>query len=49
MLTTLPERAVRHPDYRSDWDSYYNGDSQLSPSRAAEIVEELSRPDSRTG
>lgn len=33
-----------HPDYRDDWGIYYDGDSQLRPSRAAEIVEQLSRP-----
>jgi DNA-binding CsgD family transcriptional regulator len=34
-----------HPDYRSDWNSFHDGDSQISPSRATEIIEELSRPD----
>ena len=31
-----------HPDYRSDWSSFHDGDAQISPSRATEIVNELS-------
>jgi hypothetical protein len=34
-----------HPDYRPAWNSFHDGDSQMSPSRATEILEELSRPD----
>jgi Family of unknown function (DUF6221)/Bacterial regulatory proteins, luxR family len=34
-----------HPDFRSAWSGFHLGDSQVSPSMATEILEELSRPD----
>jgi DNA-binding CsgD family transcriptional regulator len=42
-IRLLAQAWSDHPDYRSDWTSFYDGDSQISPSRATEIVEELSR------
>jgi DNA-binding CsgD family transcriptional regulator len=34
-----------HPHYRSAWNSFHEGDSQIGRSRATEILEELSHLD----
>jgi len=44
-IRLLAQAWSHHPNYRSDWNSFRDGDSQISPSRATELFEELSHPD----
>jgi predicted DNA-binding protein (UPF0251 family) len=44
-IRLLAQAWSDHPNYRADWSSFHDGDSQISPSRATAILEELSHPD----
>lgn len=44
-IRLLAQAWSDHPNYHSDWNSFHDGDFQISPSRATEILEELSHPD----
>jgi hypothetical protein len=44
-IRLLAQAWSDHPNYRSEWNSFHDGDSQISPSRATEIITELSHPD----
>jgi DNA-binding CsgD family transcriptional regulator len=44
-IRLLAQAWSDHPDYRADWNSFHDGDFQIRPSRATEILEELSHPD----
>ena len=44
-IRLLAQAWSDHPNYRSDWNRFHDGDSQLSPRKATEIFEELSHPD----
>ena len=44
-IRLLAQAWSDHPSYRSDWNSFHDGDSQISPSMATELITELSHPD----
>ena len=43
-IRLLAEAWSDHPDYRSDWENFHDGDYQVSASRANEILVQLSHP-----
>ena len=44
-IRLLAQAWSDHPNYQPGWTSFHDGDSEISPSRATGIFEELSHPD----
>ena len=44
-LRLVAKAWAQHPDYHPEWSSFRDGDSQMSPSQATEILGTLSAPD----